>query len=82
MTDQELLAYQREHHGGPLHDPRGGEKDAAGGPAVLASGGGPELADREAQDEAPIARTLPSHTRSDSAPSVSSMSVAGSRRCL
>ena len=37
---------------------------------------------REAQEEAPIARTLPSHTRSDSASSVSSMSVAGSRRCL
>ena len=27
--------------------------------------GGPEMAVREAQDEAPIARTLPSHTRSD-----------------
>ena len=59
-----------------------GQADAAGGPAVLACWGGPEMAVREAQDEAPIARTLPSHTRSDSAPSVSSMSVAGSRRCL
>ena len=59
-----------------------GQADAAGGPAVLACWGGPEMAVREAQDEAPIARTLPSHTRSDSASSVSSMSVAGSRRCL
>ena len=59
-----------------------GQADAAGGPAVLACWGGPEMAVREVQDEAPIARTLPSHTRSDSASSVSSMSVAGSRRCL
>ena len=59
-----------------------GQADAAGGPEVLACWGGPEMAVREAQDEAPIARTLPSHTRSDSASSVSSMSVAGSRRCL
>jgi len=45
-----------------------GQADAAGGPAVL---GGPEMAVGEAQDEAPIARTLPSRTRSDSASSVS-----------
>ena len=38
-----------------------GQADAAGGPAVLACWGGPEIAVREAQDEAPIARTLPSH---------------------
>ena len=52
----------------------------SGGPAVLHVGAAQIV--REAQDEAPIARTLPSHTRSDSASSVSSMSVAGSRRCL
>ena len=51
-----------------------GQADAAGGPAGTACWGGPEMAVREAQDEAPIARTLPSHTRSDSASSVSSMS--------
>src|SRR6476620_11962302 len=48
-----------------------GQADAAGGPAVLACWAGPEMAVRDAQDEAPIARTMPSHTRSDSASSVS-----------
>ena len=44
---------------------RNTERDAAGSPAVLACWGGRKKADREAQDEAPTARTLPSHTRSD-----------------
>ena len=44
---------------------RNTERDAAGSPAVLACWGGRKKADREAQDEAPTARTLPSHTTSD-----------------
>ena len=47
MTDLELLAYEREHHGNPYmtlvtakDDPREGERDAAGSPAVLACWGG------------------------------------------
>jgi hypothetical protein len=39
MTDQELLAYEREHHGDPYMT-LAKARDAAGGPAVLASGGG------------------------------------------
>ena len=81
MTE-ELLAYEREHHGDPymsLLKSKGMQRVAL---QLLACWGGPEMADSEAQEEAPIARTLPSHTRSDSTPSVSSMSVVGSRRCL
>jgi hypothetical protein len=42
-----------------------GERDPAVTPAVLACWAARKKADREAQDEGPIARTLPSHTRSD-----------------
>jgi hypothetical protein len=42
MTDQELLAYEREHQLQPLHDPPEGERDAAGGLAVLAYWSGPD----------------------------------------
>ena len=74
MTEQELLTYQREHHGDPYMTLARAKEMQQVGLQFWAV--------REAQDEAPIARTLPSHTRSDSAPSVSSLSVAGSRRCL
>ena len=40
MTDQELLAYEREHYGDPYVTLREGERDAAGSPAVLACWGG------------------------------------------
>jgi len=45
MTDQELLAYEREHHGDP-HMTLLERRDAAGSPTVLACWGGPEEADR------------------------------------
>ena len=41
MTDQELLAYEREHHGDP-HMTLLERRDAAGSPTVLACWGGPE----------------------------------------
>jgi hypothetical protein len=34
MTDQELLAYEREQPRRPLHEPPEGERDAAGSPAA------------------------------------------------
>src|SRR6478752_7881529 len=50
MTDQELLAYERDH--GDPYRPSRRRKDAAGGPAVLACWGSRKKADREAEVEA------------------------------
>jgi len=50
MTDQELLAYERDH--GDPYRPSRRRKDAAGGPAVLACWGSRKKADRQAEVEA------------------------------
>jgi len=52
MTDQELLAYERETSRRPRYDPREGDRDAAAGLALLGIWGRHKKADRAAQQEA------------------------------
>jgi hypothetical protein len=82
MTDQELLAYQREHHGDPYMTLAKAKKMQRVALQFWHVGAAQNWRTERPWTRRPIARTLPSQTRSDSAPSVSSMSVAGSRRCL
>jgi hypothetical protein len=63
--ESKLLAYQRVHHGDPYMTLVKAKEMQRVALRFWHVGAARTKADREAQDAAPIAHTLPSHTRSD-----------------